>query len=265
MTVDDTHGAQNRNDAALNISVQAAPPMCFEDDDSHIAYAGGWHTVKNRNASGGHFRVLNAKGGTHEVRFDFHTDSTAMNLQYYFATSTKGGNADVFIDGEPVGTVSYQGDSGSMHKPEFGASGTFPVSGSGSHRFELRNVSGAAYLDRLCIGNGGSNAEPASNPGKTSTATSTLEPGEELVEEVSVPSDALRISVLSEADDPRVPYRLLVLDPAGSSIGTVESSINAVAGLDAPVTGPGTYVIRILNLGTSPVEIWRAATPHVQR
>src|SRR3989442_9012089 len=75
------------------------PPQCFEDDDPHIAYDNGWHTVSDPNASAGHFHLNTGQDVQHGLKFTFQLQSDTGTLQYFFATSTKGGSAQVLIDG----------------------------------------------------------------------------------------------------------------------------------------------------------------------
>ncbi|HZD51573.1 MAG TPA: PKD domain-containing protein, partial [Woeseiaceae bacterium] len=260
LTVTDTRGAESQNAAFAVIEVQAS----FEDDDSHLGYDSGWHTVRDADASAGHFRLLSSQGGQHGLSFTFDLGSSPGNLQYFFATSSKGGSADVYIDGQFVRTVSYAGGSGSMHDPVFGASAEFGVSGQGSHSFELRNVSGAAYVDQLRIAGASSDAEPATAPGSTATNTSTLAVGQQALANLTVPSNAESLAVVAESGAGTA-YKLVVLDPAGNLVGTTDASRDGIASVLVPNVVPGAYAIQLVNLGLGPLEIWSAATPQVKR
>jgi len=190
-------------------------------------------------------------------------------LQYFYATSPKGGTAQVFIDGNLAGTVNYQGGSGSpgssMHSPTFGVSATFNIVGTPGqqHKFELRDLNGAGYVDKFCITNGSSTSMATAGPGTTTTNTSPLALGKSLLQNVLVPSNALGFSVAAEADV-NVPYTLVVIDPTGKVLGSVNSSSNGIASVTMPVTTTGLYVIQLVNVGLGPVNVWTAATPYVQ-
>ena len=95
------------------------------------------------------------------------------------------------------------------------------------------------------------------------TSTSALAIGQSLVQNVTVPSNALGFSVAAEADV-NVPYTLVVIDPTGKVLGTVNSSSNGIASVSMPVSTSGLYVIQLVNVGVGPVNIWTAATPLVQ-
>ncbi len=262
---------------AVNVTVNAPPPpQCFEDNDPHIAYDNGWHNVSDSNASGGTFHLNTGKDVQHALKFTFQLQSDTGTLQYFYAKSTKGGTAQVLIDGKaPMtnGTVNYQASagragSGSMHDPFFKDttgklfSVTYSFTGKGFHTFELVNLTGPAYVDKFCITNATSSTMATAGPGTTTTSTSALAAGQSLLQSVLVPSNALGFSVAAEADA-NVPYKLVVIDPSGKVLGTVNSSANGIASVTMPVSTTGLYVIQLVNAGVGPVNIWTAATPQV--
>ena len=261
----------------VTVTVNAPPPpQCFEDDDSHIAYDNGWHTVSDPNASAGHFHLNTGQDVQHGLKFTFQLQSDMGTLQYFYAKSTKGGTAQVLIDGKaPItnGTINYQASagtagSGSMHDPFFRDttgtlfSVTYSFTGKGFHTFELVNLTGPAYVDKICITNGSSTNMATAGPGTTTTNTSALALGQSLLRNVLVPSNALGFSVAAEADA-NVPYKLVVIDPTGKVLGTVNSAPNGIATVQGPISTPGQYVIQLVNVGVGPVNIWTAATPQV--
>jgi hypothetical protein len=245
-----------------NASCGPTPPQCVEDTDPQIAYDNGWHTVKASNASNGTYHLNTGKDVQHALTFKFNLQSNTGSLQYFYATSSKGGTAQVLIDGTPL-TVNYSGGSGGMRDPLFGASATYQLVGKGTHKFELVNLTGPAYVDRFCITNGSSSAQAITGPGTTTTSTSALAIGQSLLQNVLVPSNALGFSVAAEANV-NVPYTLVVIDPSGKVLGTVNSSSNGIASVTMPVSTSGLYVIKLVNVGLGPVNIWTAATPWVQ-
>jgi hypothetical protein len=258
LTVTDSHGASSTNDAVVGIAV-TSPPVCFEDDDAHIAYDSGWHSVSDSGATAGHVRTSNGKG----LSFSFSTATDDATLTYDYATSTKGGSADLWVDGTFAKTVSFQGASGKLHSPAYGASLDLQLAGGGSHTFELRNASGGAYVDRICVTEGSSQAQPQSSPGKTSALTQDLEPAGELVEKVVVPAGATALSVLTESTSVSIPMTVVVIDPDGNAIGKASTSKLGIASLDVPVSKAGTYLVQVLDAGLGPVEVWSAVTPQM--
>jgi len=263
----------------VSVAVNAPPPpQCFEDNDPHIAYDNGWHTIKDSNASGGTFHLNTGKDVPHGLTFTFQLQSDTGTLQYFYAKSTKGGTAQVLIDGKaPMtnGSVNYQATagtagSGSMQDPFFKDktgklfSFTYNIVGKGFHTFELINLNGPAYVDKICITNGGSSTMATAGPGTTTTTANLLAVGGQALQNLLVPSNALGFSVAAEADA-NVPYKLVVIDPSGKVLGTVNSSSNGIASVTMPVSTTGLYVIQLANVGVSPVNIWTAATPEVTR
>lgn len=138
-------------------------PTCLEDDDATLSYSNGWHTVSSANASAGHFRVSSGNDSQHgaSLSFDVPSGSTGK-VTYYYAKSTKGGTADVYIDGAFKGTINYKGNVGSLKNPEFNANykaefGSLPA---GPHILEIRMPRDGVYVDRFCLENSSSTGAP---------------------------------------------------------------------------------------------------------
>jgi hypothetical protein len=257
LTVTDSHGAQSANAATVGIDV-TSPPAVFEDDDAHIAYANGWHTVSSSAASAGHFRTSSGKG----LSFSFQTTGDGGTLAYYYGTSTKGGSADLYLDGSLVRTVAFSGAAGDAHTPAFGASVSVPVPVDGSHTFELRNVQGVAYVDKLTVTDGTSQAQPQTSPGQTQTSSTDLSAGAPKSTTVTAPANAVSLSVLTESSV-AVPYTIAVLNTSGSVLATAKPASNGVASVELPVSGGAKYVVQLLDVGVGPVTVWSATTPDV--
>src|SRR5690242_9335771 len=148
---------------------------CFEDDAAQIAYSSGWHQVADSNASGGHFRVNPNKNGGGSVKLTFNVDAGRTGaVVYNFAKSTKGGTADVYIDGAFKSQIAFNGSTGSLNDPVFGFNARFGGLPAGAHTFELRNVRGAVYVDGFCLESGASTGAPTSGPQSTMCAISSF-------------------------------------------------------------------------------------------
>lgn len=257
LTVADTHGKNSIDNASAIIDVQPTVTS-FEDDSPNIAYAKGWHTVKDIDATAGHFRTSNGSG----LSFTFQTSSPSGTLTYRYATAKKAGTADIYLDGTKVQSVSYSGSSGTGNKPVFGSSVTVPLSGSGTHTFALENTQGLNFVDQITVTDGSSTSQPTSAPGETTSSTATAQSGDTLdLEELFVPANAKSISVLAESST-SVPFAVSVLDGLGDVIHTARSS-NGVVSLDVPISSFGLYSVQIVNLGLGPVTVWSAATPYL--
>jgi hypothetical protein len=233
--------------------------VCTEDNAPQLAYTSGWHTVQDPNASGGRFRLHLGANAAHRVAFTFDVAAGGTaTLEYKYATSTKGGTADVYIDNVFRETVQFGGPTGDAKKPQFGASRTYSGLTSGAHTFELRNMRDAVYVDAFCLRNGLASGSAAAAPGATSSDQQTASPGQQLLSSVTVPAGATELAVAAVADGTTA-LRVVVLDPLGGTVGVVEG--NGLAAFSAPVSQAGVYVVQVVNLGTTAANVWTVATP----
>jgi hypothetical protein len=92
-----------------NGSCGGGSTTCLEDDAPQIAFSSGWHQVADGDASAGHFRVNPGKNGTLKLPFDVAAGGTGAVI-YHFAKSTKGGTADVYVDGVFKSQVTGHGN-----------------------------------------------------------------------------------------------------------------------------------------------------------
>jgi len=149
-----------------------AQPLRIEDTDPAVEYKGGWHLVKDGDASGGsyHRRVgpKNGVGAHPTVCLVFFGDA----VTYVYATSTVGGSADVYLDGGDLAeTVSFAGPT---NEPTFGASSTFDDLGEGPHEIVVAYRTGIAYVDAFEVA-------PASGP----AAADAMAPASDSVTEMT--------------------------------------------------------------------------------
>jgi hypothetical protein len=221
------------------------PVVCITESDSTIAYSDNWHQLSQVR-----MHVGNAKNDS--VKLTINVAGGTGKLTYNYATSTKGGTAEVFIDGVSRGTISYAGASGGMKDPVTGASAVYGNLAGGTHTFELRNMTGVVYLDGFCLENATSTGSPASGPGATTSSSS-----------VNVPANAYSVSIVAEAAN-NLPIRVLFLDPAGLTLASADNS-SGPAVLTVPVSASGLYTVKTVNLSVGPVEVWTAATVNVNR
>jgi hypothetical protein len=243
-----------------------APPVttCLEDNDPQISYAKGWHLANSATASAGHFR-FNAStntGTAASLTFSVPAGSTG-SLKYNYATSTKGGSADIYLDGAFRETISYVGSSGGMKDPVFGFNSKYGGLAAGQHTFELRNMKGVAYIDGFCLTSASSSSTPASGPGQTTTSSGTPGAGLGLLQDVAVPPGGTAISSVAESSI-GVPIQLLILSPTGVVLAS-STSTSGITVAEAPVSEAGMYVVKTINLSLGPVSVWTASTPQVNR
>jgi hypothetical protein len=260
-----TDTAEDATTYMLVGNAYCAPPVvtCIEDDDASIVYSTGWQTVSSPTASAGHFRMA---AGFDTVTLGIEVPAGEFGaVTYHYGTSRKGGTAEVYIDGVSQGIIDYLGFVGdTAADAQFGSSRRFGGLQPGRHTIEVRgNGNGAIYVDQFCLESSRSNGAPSSGPGATSTGSGTLGLGDELLTQVTVPANATSISVLTEAIGGRA--RVVVVDPNGLSLQIAETNDKGLAVIEQPVSRSGLYLVKTINLGVGPIQVWTAATPTVSR
>jgi PKD repeat protein len=265
LTVTDSRGGQSTNIASVTIQVNE-PPTCIEDNDSRIAYSGGWHLINSANASDGHFRYHTGNSSQHSARLDFNVPADRTgSITYSFAKSRKGGTADIYLDGVFRQTINYNGSAGNTQQPEFRPE--YQVSFSnlapGAHALEIRNMNGVVYLDRICLQNSNSNAQPSLGPGNTSNQSGSASAGQTSSSNYQPQSGSQEISVSAESSLD-VPFKVVLVDPSGVTLQTADS-ISGIATISQPVTQGGTYVIKVVNVSLGPLQFTVTTTPTVRR
>jgi len=280
LTVKDSRGKSSTNLAQVMITATDSSPTptptptplpCggtrVEDNDNQISYSNGWHLINNPSASSGHFRLNEGGNSQHNVSLSFDTSPTATGaITYFYATSPRGGSAEIVVDGASKGTLSYNGSAGSNKSPVFGSSRSFDyiAKPGGHHTFEIRPIKDAVYIDGFCLGTATTpTGAPANGPGTTTQSSATESPGQTLLSNLSLPSGTKAISIAVESNL-KVPMQLVLIDPSGRVVQTVNSS-SGLAILEAPLSQGGTYVLKTINLSLGPVQIWSVTTPWVAR
>jgi len=235
----------------------------LEESDTRIAYSDGLHAVDSANAAGGHFRLHMGNSPAHSASLTFNVAAgKSGKLIYSYATSTKGGSAEVVLDGSSR-TISYLGTTGGLKDPVFGMTTEFANLAPGAHTLQIKTMTGAVYIDRFCLESSSSNSQPASGPGPTTTNNLNLTAGQVSTSALPVASGATAISVVAAANG-NVPIKLVLLNPSGLTLQSVDS-VNGVAVLTAPVSASGSYTVKVVNVSLGPVQVWTAATPTMTR
>ena len=254
------------NVVSATVERAVVEPICFEDDDSHIAYDSGWHSVNYPAASGGHFRLGTGNDGQHGATLNFDVaGGQSGKITYHYLKSTKGGTADLYLDGSFRTTVDYKGSVGKLREPEKQEGYQVYISGlaPGGHVLELRNMRGAVYVDGFCTESSSSSAQPSSGPGTTTSNTTSLSVGKQALQSLALPAGTQAISVVAEAA-PELPIQLVLIDPSGAVLNTANNS-TGIATINRTVSGAGIYTIKVINVSVGSVKVWTAATPHVRR
>jgi len=238
-----------------------------EDDDPHIAYSNGWHLINDSAASAGHYRLNEGGNNIHSAVLTFDDTALTGSVTYFYATSTKGGSAEVFLDGQDMGSVNYNGPSGSNRAPVFAVAPktyTYGPTMGGHHTLEIRPIHDGVFIDGFCLPPTATpTGTPAAHPGATSQSLVTQSAGQTLLSNITLPTGTQAISIAAEPSVV-VPIQLVLINPSGTVVQTVNSS-SGVAILEAPITQSGVYVIKIVNLSAGPVQIWSVATPLVSQ
>jgi len=279
LVVTDSRGKVSSNTALFHVEVSDAsptptptptptppPPLCMEDDDPSIAYSNGWHLINYASASGGHFRYHQGNSSSHFATLDFNVPSGSTgSITYSFAKSTKGGTADVYLDGVLKQTVNFAGSAGTTQAPEFKPEYNVQFGGlsAGAHKLEIKNLTGVVYVDRFCLQNSVTTTQPTTGPGSTTTQSSSVSASQTSNSGFPVPAGAQEISVVAESSLD-VPYKLVLINPSGVALQTVDAS-NGVAVLNSTVNQSGIYVIKVVNVSLGPLQFTVTATPLVCR
>ncbi|MGH9971800.1 MAG: hypothetical protein ACREBG_28950 [Pyrinomonadaceae bacterium] len=247
------------NTYAIVGNAYCAPTVtCLEDDSPSLNYSSGWHQVAHANASGGHFRVNPNKNGRGSMRFTFDvTPGRTGALVYHYARSTKGGTADLYLDGVFKQQIDFRGGTGKLENPAFGFNARLAGLSAGSHTLELRNVRGAAYVDRFCLESAVNTGTAGSGARSTTSTSSALSALGSVVQSLTVPAGTQSISAVASGDGL---LRVVLVDPAGLTLATADA-VDGVAVLETTVSQTGVYQVKVLNLGTNLTQTWVAATP----
>jgi hypothetical protein len=256
-TAIDTASTPNAYAVVGNAFCAPKAVTCLEDDDPHIAYSRGWHTLASQNASAGHFRL---GGGTPSAKLTFTVPVGKFGaITYNYAKSPRGGLAEIFLDGVSQGAISYAGSSGKLRDPQFGFNVRYPNLQPGSHTLEVR-ARGNAYVDGFCLESSASNSMAPTGPGTTSQTNTTLPGLTEQLVSITVPANATSISLLVESSSGLV--NVVLLDPAGLTLATADTS-SGVAVIDQAVSGGGIFLAKLISANAGPVDVTVLSTPTV--
>lgn len=275
LVVSDSRGKVSSNTAQFKVDVKQPEPSptptptptttFIEDNDSRVAYSGGWHLENYNNATAGHFRYHAGSGANHFARLDFSVpaDNTG-SISYSFAKSSKGGTADVYLDGVLKEKLNYAGTGGTQ-TPDVKGEYSVVYGGlpAGTHTLEIKNMSGVVYIDRFTLENSSSSAQPSSGPGATSTQSGSATVGQTTSSNYQSQSGAQEFTVLVESSL-NVPFKLVAVNPSGLTVGTADAT-GGMAVLNVPVTAGGVYVVKVVNLSLGPIQFTTRVTPLVAR
>jgi subtilisin family serine protease len=236
--------------------------QAVDDSDPAVEYRGGWHLVEDPDASAGgyHRRMGSKNGGAAPVaRLVFAGDE----VSYFYATSTAGGSADVFVDGALRQSVSYAG--GAPHDdPAFGAVVTLSGLGAGSHELRIEHRGGAATVDGFEVCGGGADASAAAFRSETESGPATAGLSGVVEKQIQVGESDEEVSVVVEGALAAPTVQLIA--PNGGLLATGGALLSGLtaAGLDSAVTAPGTYAVQVLTAPGQSVTLSTARTVRVE-
>lgn len=112
---------------------------------ARVDLAGGWRTVRDRDAHGGEYCDNQGRGsGRDTVELDF----SGQRLVISHGQARDGGRATVFIDGEERGVLSFRHDAQGL---TFGHHRLYRDLGAGEHTVRIVMTRGTAYLDGFIL------------------------------------------------------------------------------------------------------------------
>ncbi len=235
------------DDIQVTNALLAGPcSSCLAVDDSDPAvehYAFFYKADPNASKGGYHIRTgRKTVDPQPSVRLVFEGDG----ITYHYATSRRGGEADIFIDGQLRETLSYLGTTTPV---TFGPSRTYSNLGPGQHEIKIVLKSEAVYVDGFTLSQcaaGSVDSAAVEYRTETSTSEGNLSLGPVLPRQVVVkPGDEL-VSIHVEGGSQ--PLSLRLLDPLGKVVASGGALLKGFtdSGLDASVSKPGTYTVEVL-------------------
>lgn len=240
----------------------------LECHDSRISRKGGWHDIEDEGATDGTYcRNVGAKGKKNAY-LQFQFEGNGVDLQ--IARGPRGGNAEVFIDGAPRGTIDFwRPPSDPSHPDNSGRKdltfGEFVPFGTaqGEHTFRLEvkndhpdNHRDMIYVDGFVIMSGSSSGQ--GNPTEASTSAQGTIPGGTpvapalAVHTITASSATSGLTGVLEMTD-GANLDLEFLSPVGAVLATAATASPTEVTRHDPGL-PGVYTFVVKNKGSAPAE-----------
>lgn len=204
------------------------------DDSNLLSYSGNWRAVADSSASDGSY--ASAKVSKKSVpRLDFAFQGSATQLLY--PRNSKGGLADVYVDGIHRGQMSF-------YSAVADNAGRLPITGLGNglHKVHIRGAYGSVYFDGALI-DGTLKPIGTQLVDETTTYTGTMGPSVENLEIDEFPfevgSDVTTIKATITWDG-GVDIDFSLVDPDGNEVASGATLANPEV-LEFNVVQPGTY------------------------
>lgn len=236
-------------------------------DDPSISRHGGWHTIDDARAHGGHYcRNVGAGHGNGSAYLEFSFEGEGIDLQ--IARGPRGGNAEIFLDGTSRGTVDFWRAPSSPQHPDnsgrddltFGEFVSIAAApGTHTFRLEVRNSSpdtkrDMIYLDGIVVTSGGATGQ--GNPTETASASEGMSGLADplggvagaVTKTLSAPVGTALLTGVLEMD-PNASLDLLLVNPLGATVGT-SLAAGQTEVIRYATALPGLYKFLVVNRGT---------------
>ena len=207
------------------------------DADAKLSYSGTWQVASSALASAGSYRKASVSKKS-VPRLNFAFAGSAGQLAY--PRDSRGGLADVYVDGVNRGRISYYNATPDVAR--------LPLTGlaDGVHQVELRGVQGAVYFDGALL-DGGLLSTNTQLVNETETFAGTVGPSANNLEIDEIPfevgTDVITIKA-SLGWTGGVDVDFALVDPAGNEVASGATLGNPEV-LEYAVAVPGTYKYRV--------------------
>ncbi|MDQ3287535.1 MAG: S8 family serine peptidase [Pseudomonadota bacterium] len=212
------------------------------DSDAMLSYSGNWQSVSSAESSdGSHAKANVTKKSSPRLELAFQGKA----FQLLYPRNSKGGLADVYVDGVFRGRISY-------YDPD-GAAGRFALNNlsGGLHHVQLRGIQGTVYFDGALV-DGKLFDTDTQLVEETETFTGTMGPSVENIE-----IDEFRIDVGLDVTtiratlgwDGGVDIDFSLLDPNGVEVASGATLANPEV-LEYGVGEPGVYTYQVKGYAT---------------
>jgi serine protease AprX len=215
----------------------------IRDDDAQLLYVGRWSGTSATGASDGRYATATVgKKDSPSLHFSFQ----GRALQFAYPRDSRGGAADVYVNGELRGRISF-------YHPSTDFGGRFAVDGlaAGLHRVELRGVQGRIYVDGL-LTDGPLQPTGAVVIEDNETFTGTLGPS---ALDLMVATHSIEVGADTTTLRARLGWTggvdldLYLVGPDGQTVASGATLSNPEV-LEYTVTAPGTYTYRVTGYAT---------------
>ncbi|MFN3903308.1 S8 family serine peptidase [Rehaibacterium terrae] len=202
---------------------------------------GRWKTVAHAEASDGSYQAAAVtKKDTPRARLAF--SGTAFQLLY--PRNSKGGVADVYVDGSHRGRISFYNPT-----PDFER---FAINGmnKGLHRIELRGIQGQVYFDGV-LTDGPLFPSDTVLVEESQTFAGTMGPSVEnlQIDEYTIEVGSDTTTIRAELRWGGIDLDLYLLDPEGNQVASAATLANPEV-LEFAVKVPGTYTYQVTGYAT---------------